>query len=349
MPVSTGTHVGPYEILGLLGAGGVGEVYKARDIRLKRTVAIKVLTATLASDPSARERLLREARAVATLNHFHICTIHDVGQHDGFDYLVLEYLEGETLARRLQQGPLKLDEALKIAHDIADALDKAHRAGIVHRDLKPGNIMLTKGGVKLLDFGLAKLCPQAAVAAGFSTAGMQLVSSLTETGSIVGTLHYMAPEQLVSAAVDSRTDVFAFGAVLYEMVTGRKAFTGESHASLIGAILNDDPPSIRLLQPSAPLHLDRILQTCLAKDPDDRWQSAGDLTHQLRWLGGDPVPLSTTIPAAPARARRMRLLWLVAGALPAVALVVLLPLLVTQAREPPSVADSRQSTSRLSC
>ena len=239
MPLEAGKVLGPYEILSPIGAGGMGEVYKARDTRLERIVAIKVLPEHVASDPDLKQRFEREARTVAALNHPHICTLHDIGSQDGIDFLVMEYLDGQTLAERLERGALPLDQALQIAIDIADALDKAHRQGIVHRDLKPANIMLTKAGAKLLDFGLAKLKPPEQ-AGGLSALPTQ-PADLTQQGAILGTFQYMAPEQLEGQEADARTDIFAFGTVVYEMVTGKKAFEGKSQASLISAIMKDSP------------------------------------------------------------------------------------------------------------
>jgi serine/threonine protein kinase len=235
MALQANQRVGPYEILSAIGAGGMGEVYRARDTRLDRIVAVKVLPDHAAARPELRERFEREARTVASLNHAHICTLYDIGHQDGTDYLVMEYLEGETLAERLKKGPLPLTQALQYAIEIADALDKAHRRGVTHRDLKPGNIMLTKSGTKLLDFGLAKLraSPAASSLSQLPTAN----DSLTAQGTIVGTLQYMAPEQLEGGEADARTDIFAFGVVVYEMVTGKKAFEGKSQASLIAKIL----------------------------------------------------------------------------------------------------------------
>jgi eukaryotic-like serine/threonine-protein kinase len=268
VPLTPGTRLGPYEIQSPLGVGGMGEVYKARDSRLDRTVAIKVLPQHVAADPELKQRFEREARAVAALNHPHICTIHDVGQQDGTDFLVMEYLEGETLARRLIKGALPFPQALKYATEIADALDKEHRHGIVHRDLKPGNIMLTPSGAKLLDFGLAKLRRPSTVASVSMLATQE--GPATAQGTILGTLPYMAPEQLEGQEADARTDLFAFGAVLYEMVTGRKAFESKSQASLIAAILDRDPPPISSAAPVSPPGLDWIVGRCLAKDPEDR-------------------------------------------------------------------------------
>src|SRR5262245_52453899 len=283
MSLGPGVRLGPYEIVAVLGAGGMGEVYKARDTRLDRDVAIKVLPAHVGGDPAVRERFEREARAIAALNHPHICTLHDVGHQDGVDFLVLEYLEGQTLADRLAKGALPLDQALQLAIQIADALDKAHRAGIVHRDLKPGNIMLTKSGAKLLDFGLAKVTPVAIAASGLSMAPTG-VSPVTMQGTILGTLQYMAPEQIEGQEADTRTDIFAFGCVLYEMLTGKKAFEGKTQASLIGAILHAEPPSIVANHPLARSTIDRIVKKCLAKDPSERWQSAKDLHDELNWI-----------------------------------------------------------------
>ena len=242
MTLSPGSRLGPYEILEPLGAGGMGEVYKAKDTRLDRTVAIKVLPEHLAGSPELKARFEREAKAISQLNHPHICTLHDVGSQDGVDYLVMEYIEGETLADRLKKGPLPLATILEYGAQIADALDKAHRAGIVHRGLKPGNIMLTKSGVKLLDFGLARLVAVDPVSDASDAPTRQ--KELTKDHTIVGTLHYMSPEQLESKTIDARTDIFAFGAVLYEMATGKKAFEGETTASLITSIMSSEPPLV---------------------------------------------------------------------------------------------------------
>src|SRR5262245_29320250 len=283
MPLGIGTRLGPYEVGAVIGTGGMGEVYKGRDPRLDRSVAIKVLTAALGADPQFRDRFDREARAISQLDHPHICALYDVGDEAGTAFLVMQYLEGETLADRLAKGALPLDQALTIAIEVGSALDRAHRAGIVHRDLKPGNIMLTKAGAKLLDFGLAKSSSPILAAAGLS-ALPTTPPNLTAQGTIVGTFQYMAPEQIEGQEADARTDIFAFGAVLYEMVTGRKAFTGKTHASLISSILKDEPRSIVDLQPLAPPLVNHIVGRCLAKDPDERWQSAADLTRELRWI-----------------------------------------------------------------
>ncbi len=252
MPIITGKRLGPYEILSAVGAGGMGEVYRARDTRLDRIVAIKILPDHLADRAELRERFEREAKTISSLNHPHICTLYDVGHQDGTDYLVMEYLEGETLAARLLKGPLPLDQVLKYAIEIADALDKAHRKGITHRDLKPGNIMLTKSGAKLLDFGLAKLTQQDSLAAAPISQLPTAKDAITAQGTILGTLQYMAPEQLEGKEADARTDIFAFGVVVYEMATGKKAFEGKSQASLIAKILETDPPPISSLQPMTP-------------------------------------------------------------------------------------------------
>src|SRR6266478_1984106 len=263
MAILPGRRLGPYEILSSVGAGGMGEVSRARDTRLDRIVAIKVLPTHLADRSELRERFEREAKTIASLNHPHICTLHDIGHQDGVDYLVMEYLEGETLAHRLLKGALPVQQVLQYSIEISDALDKAHRKGVTHRDLKPGNIMLTKSGAKLLDFGLAKLKQEIAPANVQLSELPTANDPLTAQGTIVGTLQYMAPEQLEGKEVDARTDIFAFGAVVYEMATGKRAFEGKSQASVIGAILKDDPPPISSLQPMTPPALDRTVKTCL--------------------------------------------------------------------------------------
>jgi serine/threonine protein kinase/Tol biopolymer transport system component len=284
MALPRGTRFGPYEILDLIGAGGMGEVYKARDTRLDRTVAIKVLPADHRADLDRRRRFEREAQAIAALAHPHICVLHDVGREQDVDFLVMEYLEGETLATRLLRGPLPLDDVLRYGTQIGDALDKAHRRGIVHRDLKPGNVMLTKGGIKLLDFGVARL--RLAVAGDLSTATAP--ESLTSTEAIVGTLPYVAPEQLEGASGDARSDIFALGAVLYEMASGKRAFGADSAGGIIAAILNRKPEPLVTLQPTVPASFDRLVGKCLAKDPNERWQSASDVADELRWIGDGP-------------------------------------------------------------
>ena len=270
MALAPATRLGPYEIVSAIGAGGMGEVYRARDTRLDRTVAIKILPAHLSTSPDARERFDREARAISSLSHPHICPLYDVGHQDGIDYLVMECLDGQTLAQRLQKGPLPVAQAIEYALQIADAMEAAHRQGVIHRDLKPGNIMLTKSGAKLLDFGLAKL------RAGEGVTGLSAVvtqtTPLTSAGTVVGTLQYMAPEQLEGKEADARTDIFALGAVMYEMVTREKAFKGKSHASLISAIMSAEPAPIATTQEMMPPALEHVVRSCLAKEPDERWQ-----------------------------------------------------------------------------
>jgi serine/threonine protein kinase len=285
MALFAGSKLGSYEIVSLIGAGGMGEVYKAKDTRLDRTVAIKVLPSHLSDNPDLKQRFEREARAVSSLNHPHICTLHDIGEQDGVDFLVMEFIEGESLADRLRKGALPLDQALRHGIEIADALDKAHRQGVVHRDLKPGNIMLTKSGAKLLDFGLAKFRTDVSAETPSVLSALPTEEKpLTEKGAILGTVQYMAPEQLEGKDADHRTDLFAFGAVLYEMVTGRKAFEGKSQASLISAIMSSDPPPVSTIKTMTPPALDHVVKTCLAKDPDERWQSASDVMRDLRWI-----------------------------------------------------------------
>jgi len=319
LALSPGTRLGPYEVTAPIGEGGMGEVYKATDTRLGRTVAIKVLPDHFAADEAFKARFEREARTLSSLNHPHICTIHDIGSQAGTDFLVMEYLEGETLAERLARGPLPLAQALTYAIEIADGLDKAHRQGIVHRDLKPGNIMLTKTGAKLLDFGLAKLSPVARPGSVMVSAAQTVASPLTGTGTIVGTFQYMAPEQLEGQEADSRSDLFAFGAVLYEMVTGQKAFEGNSQASLIHAIMGVEPRPISASQPVAPRSLDHLVARCLAKAPDDRWQTARDVHQELQWVLDQPSTDPATVSASVAVSNRK---WRAALPLAAAAVVV---------------------------
>jgi eukaryotic-like serine/threonine-protein kinase len=281
MTFASGQRLGPYDVLSALGAGGFGEVYKARDTRLDRTVALKILPS---ADPELKARFEREAKTIAALTHPHICTLYDVGHQEGTDYLVMEYLEGETLAHRIERGPIKVDDALTIGIQIADALTSAHHAGIVHRDLKPANIMLTRSGVKLLDFGLAKLKAPAAAVAGLSVAATVTTPPITGKGSIVGTLQYMSPEQLEGQEADSRSDIWAVGCVLYEMLTGARPFNGKSSASVIAAVLQSEPPSLHARQPPVNSAVARVVTTCLSKNPDDRWQTARDLKRQLTWI-----------------------------------------------------------------
>jgi len=343
MPLTPGSRLGPYEILAPLGAGGMGEVYKARDTRLDRSVAIKVLPEHLAATPDLRTRFEREAKAVSSLNHPHICTLFDIGHQDGVDFLVMEHIEGETLAARLERGPLPTPEVLRYAAEIADALDKAHRQGMVHRDLKPGNVMLTKSGAKLLDFGLARVMAPAPGMAGGASGPSILLSQtptmatpLTGAGMIVGTFQYMAPEQLEGKEADTRSDIWAFGATVYEMATGLKAFTGHSQASLIASILKEQPRPISELQPLTPPGLDRIVQRCLAKDPDDRWQTARDLAHELKWIAAAGSKAGVAAPVAARRRNREKLLAIVAAA-GAMGCGVMALLLWLRAPKPPEV------------
>jgi eukaryotic-like serine/threonine-protein kinase len=285
MPLAAGTRLGPYEVLSPAGAGGMGEVYRARDTRLGRVVAIKVLPSALTQNTELRRRLEQEARAISKLSHPHICTLYDIGNHDGIEFLVLEYLEGETLDQRLRRGPLPSEQVVQYAVQIAEALDRAQREGITHRDLKPGNIMLTKSGVKLLDFGLAKFKTSSFYGADVLTVMTEEDRKLTAEGALVGTFQYMAPEQLEGKEADARTDVFGLGCVLYEMATGRPAFTGKSKASLIASILSSQPPAIATFQPMTPPALEWTIRTCLAKNPDERWQCFGDLVLELKWIG----------------------------------------------------------------
>ena len=278
-----GRTLGHYEIVEMIGEGGMGEVYRARDRRLGRDVALKILPVHFASDPQMKVRFEREAKAVSALNHPHICTLYDVGSDQGIDYLAMEYIEGETLAKRLARGPIPLVDVIRFGTEIADALDKAHRKGLVHRDLKPSNVMITKSGAKLLDFGLAKTTRPSIWdrSASFAETAEK---PITGSGTLVGTLEFMAPEQLQGKDADARTDIFALGNLLYRMVTGKRPFEAESHASLVAAILEHEPPSILTVDPAQPLALDRLIRACLAKDPDERIQSAHDVMLELKWI-----------------------------------------------------------------
>ncbi|HEY6370990.1 MAG TPA: protein kinase, partial [Candidatus Sulfotelmatobacter sp.] len=285
MTLTSGTKLGPYEVVSPLGAGGMGEVYRARDTRLDRTVAIKILPAHLSSNPEAKQRFEREARAISSLNHPNICTLYDVGHQDGIDYLVMEFLEGETLADRLMKGPLAPEQVLKYGIEICEGLEKAHRGGVTHRDLKPGNVMLTKAGAKLMDFGLAKPSSKPDAPSSALTLSSPITNRpLTQEGMIVGTFQYMSPEQIEGKEADPRSDIFALGAVLYEMATGKRAFEGKSTTSVIAAILERNPAPISAVRPMFPRALDNVVKTCLAKDPDERWQSVPDLRTNLRWI-----------------------------------------------------------------
>ena len=308
MSLACGTKLGPYQIVAPLGAGGMGEVYRARDTRLERTVAIKIVPAHLSSDPVRKQRFEREAKIISSLNHPHICVLHDIGSQDGVDYLVMECLEGQTLAKRLEKGPLSLDQVLQYGAQIAGALDRAHRSGVVHRDLKPGNVMLTPIGAKLLDFGLAKPTEPPACAATLTAATMP--SPVSEQGTIVGTFQYMSPEQIEGKELDGRSDIFSLGGVLYEMVTGQCAFQARSHLSVASAILEKEPESISKLKPMTPPALDHAIRRCLAKDPEERWQTARDLALELKWIA--EMGAKNSAPTAPGQ-RKIRREWLAWG------------------------------------
>ena len=305
--LSAGTRLGPYEILAPIGAGGMGEVYKARDTRLERTVAVKVLPQHLSSSPEIRQRFEREAKTVSQFSHSHICALYDVGREGETEYLVMEYLEGETLSDRLAKGALPLEQTLRFGVEIADALDKAHRQGIVHRDLKPGNVMITKSGVKLLDFGLAKAMAQPVQQSGMTALPTVIGTgqNLTQEGTILGTFQYMAPEQLEGREADGRTDIFSFGCLLYEMATGKKAFSGGTQASLISSIMKEEPQPISAIAPMTPPALDRVVKKCLAKDPEDRWQNAADLGSELKWIaeGGSQTGIAAPVVSSSRRRR----------------------------------------------
>jgi eukaryotic-like serine/threonine-protein kinase len=313
MPLTPGTKLGPYEIVSALGAGGMGEVYRAKDTRLDRTVAIKILKEQFSKDPIRKQRFEREAKAISGLNHPNICTLYDVGSQNGTEYLVLEYVDGDSLAQRLTKGPLPIEQVLKVGREIADALDRAHRSGIVHRDLKPGNIMLTKAGAKLLDFGLARsISANASIATLTASAVPQ--AYVTEEGTIVGTFQYMSPEQVEAKELDARSDIFSLGAVLYEMVTGQRAFEGKSQLSVVSAILEKEPAPISGIKPFTPRSLDHIIRRCLAKDRDERWQSARDLALELKahsTLDSSPQD-SGILPVTRHKNSRERLAWAVA-------------------------------------
>ena len=322
--LAAGKKLGPYEILAPLGAGGMGEVYRARDTRLERTVAIKVLPAELSADTERRQRLEREARIISSINHPHICALYDIGHQEGTDYLVLEYLEGESLADRLVRGPMPVEQMLRYGSQIADALERLHRQGVTHRDLKPANIMLTQSGAKLLDFGLAKARPQPAVLlqAGQSTAAATQGLDLTVEGSLMGTLHYMAPEQVEGKEADARSDIFALGATLYEMATRRKAFEGKTPASVMAAILEREPQPIKASQPLAPPALDRVVRTCLAKDPEQRWRTAHDVKLQLQWFAEGGWQAEVPAPVKIGGRKREYAAWTAAALALAAALVL---------------------------
>jgi Tol biopolymer transport system component len=312
--LTVGTKLGPYEVISQAGAGGMGEVYRARDTRLDRTVAIKILPAHLSSNPEAKQRFDREARAISSLNHPNICTLYDVGHQDGVDYLVMEFLEGETLADRLEKGALLPEQVLKYGIEICEGLEKAHRGGVTHRDLKPGNVMLTKTGAKLMDFGLAKSGSQSnAPASGLTLTSPVASRPLTQEGMVVGTFQYMSPEQIEGKEADARSDIFALGAVLYEMATGKRAFDGKSTTSVIAAILERNPTPISAVRPMFPRALDSVVKTCLEKDPDDRWQSVRDLRTNLEWIAEGNGAVASS--AAQYKPWRERAAWILAVAL----------------------------------
>jgi eukaryotic-like serine/threonine-protein kinase len=340
MPFAAGARLGPYEVISPLGAGGMGEVYRAKDTRLDREVAVKVLSEHLSASDELRSRFEREAKAISSLAHPHICTLFDVGREGETDYLVMELLEGESLSDRLEKGPLPLEQVLKLGIQIADALEKAHGSGIVHRDLKPGNVFVTERGVKLLDFGLAKL-HAAATQTSATQMGVlpteQLSAPLTSAGMILGTFQYMSPEQLEGKESDARSDLFALGCVLYEMATGKKAFSGSSQASLIGSIMHSSPPPVSSLTALSPPALDRVIATCLEKDPKNRWHTAHDVKLQLQWIaeGGSQVGLPAPVVAH--RKNRERLAWALA-ALATVAAAAVTAGYLRRAPAPPRVA-----------
>ncbi len=347
MSLAVGRKLGPYEILSALGAGGMGEVYRARDTRLERIVAIKILASHLASSPDLRQRFEREARTVSSLNHAHICQLFDVGSQDGTDYLVMELLEGETLSERLLKGALPLAEVLRIGREVAEALQVAHRAGIVHRDLKPGNIMLTKAGAKLMDFGLAKPAMGGGAASGTApllsaartASGPSPLSPLTMAGSIVGTIQYMAPEQIEGKEADARSDIFALGAVLYEMATGKRAFEGKSQLSVASAILEKEPEPMAAQKPLTPPVFEHVVQRALAKSPDERWQSASDVRGELQWIAAAGAATSPVVAVGSGHRKQDRLGWWLAAAL-GVSTLVLAAVFYRQANRPGNLVVS---------
>jgi Tol biopolymer transport system component len=315
--LAPGAKLGPYEIISPLGAGGMGEVYRGRDTRLERTVAIKILPTHLSANTEAKDRFDREARSISALSHPNICHLYDVGVQDGTSYLVMEYLEGETLSDRLRRGPLPLEQFLKIGIEICEGLEKAHRSGVIHRDLKPGNIMLTKTGAKLMDFGLAKAVPASAVASSSLTASFKSSAGsppLTAQGTVVGTFQYMSPEQLEGSEAETRSDIFSLGTVLYEMITGRRAFEGKSALSVASAILEKEPAPITTIKPMTPPALDHTIRRCLAKDPEERWQTARDLGLELKWIA-EAGSAGAAVPVVARSRSGGRLAWGAAGVL----------------------------------
>jgi eukaryotic-like serine/threonine-protein kinase len=317
MALAAGTKLGPYEIESPLGAGGMGEVYRAKDTRLDRTVAIKILPTQVSEDSEAKQRFDREARAISSLSHPNICQLYDVGSQDGISYIVMECLQGETLADRLEKGPLSLEQMLRYGIEICEGLGTAHRNGVIHRDLKPGNIMLTKTGVKLMDFGLAKPVSITSSPSGLTATSAPPGKShpLTMQGTIVGTLQYMSPEQIEGKEADTRSDIFSLGCVLYEMATGKRPFEGKSTASIMAAVLEREPIAISTVTPALPVTLDRVVKACLAKDPDERLQTVQDVKLQLQWLGEEgQASGSQARPEASGTGRlqrRERVVWLV--------------------------------------
>jgi len=332
MMLTTGTRLGPYEITALIGSGGMGEVYRAFDTRLERQVAIKILSADLMADFNARQRFAREARVVAALSHPNICALYDIGEHDGCDFLVMEYLDGETLADRLVRGRLPIEQALRYAIEMASALAAAHDAGIIHRDLKPSNVILTRSGAKLLDFGLAKLRHDVPAILMTATTASQ---PLTTQGMTPGTLQYMAPEQIEGREADAQSDIFAFGTVLYEMVSGRKAFEARTQASLVGRILESEPPPLAP-DVTIPAALDGLIRTCLAKSPDARWRSAHDLLLQLRWIEQERSSASAAVPPEPERRPSWRPWYAIAAAFLALLAISMIVAFGPSRRTPPA-------------
>ncbi|HKI85450.1 MAG TPA: protein kinase, partial [Thermoanaerobaculia bacterium] len=327
MTIQPGTRLGPYEIAAPIGAGGMGEVWRARDTRLEREVAIKVLPPELAEDAQFLKRFEREAKTISQLSHPHVCALYDVGEEKTgasatVHYLVMELLEGESLAERIEKGRLPLDDVLKYGREIASALDAAHRRGITHRDLKPGNIMLTKSGAKLLDFGLAKSASEGQAPIDGLTNLKTEAKPLTQEGTILGTFQYMAPEQLEGLEADARTDIFALGAVLYEMATGHRAFEAQSKTSLIAAIVSSQPEPISKVVAMSPPSLDHVVRRCLEKDPDDRWQSAHDVASQLQWISEAGSQAGVATPITIRRKTRERLAWAAAAILGITTIVV---------------------------
>ncbi len=345
MALTSGTKLGPYEIQSPLGAGGMGEVYRALDTRLDRIVAVKVLASHLSSSPELKQRMDREARAISSLNHPNICHLYDIGSLDGTDYLVMEFLEGETLAERLRKGAMPLNEIFKVGIVVAEALAFAHRSGIVHRDLKPGNIMLTPGGAKLMDFGLAKPVGMQTTATGSGAApsftavatlsGPSPLSPLTTAGSIIGTIQYMAPEQIEGKEADARSDIFAFGAVLYEMLSGKRAFEGKSQISVASAILEKDPEPISTVRQQISPALEHVISRALVKDSAKRWQSAGDIGAELEWIASSGAALSTSAGSVSSisRGSRERSLLAIAAV---VAVLALIALAIALWKKPPA-------------